>query len=575
MEKIWKIADPIKPEHQKKFAELDPVIIQLLANRGLKTQEEIDEFLNPDYSQDLHDPFLFSQMNTAVDRIYKAIESKEKIVIYGDYDADGVMSSSIIYSLIREIGKQMSFSEERLGYYIPHRDLEGYGLNQAAAESIAKEECELLITTDCGISNYNEVEWLQKNGVDVIIIDHHQVPDKPPPAIIIHTFIAGEVYPFKPLAAAGVAFKVACALIKVGQEKGLDFSEGYEKWFLDMVAIATVTDLAPLLGENRTLEKFGLLVLNKTRRIGLRKLIEKTGTPLGKINSRTVGFQIGPRINAASRIDHADQAFALVNTEDVSEAEKLAEQLNQLNIERQGITQTIYQQALEQIGEVGDMKIIFAKSESWAPGLVGLVAGKIAELYYRPTFVIGHEAGKWIASGRSIPEYDIAQALHQAEEHFTRFGGHCGASGFDLKSEKDYDEVVKKLSKHAEQELAGVELVPKIDIELELPLEKASFELARKIFEFAPFGMANPQPIFIAKDLTVISFEAMGADLTHLKIMVNEANGKAYKIIGFNISERIQELKIGVKMDLVYELGINEWNGNQELQFKIIDFKIK
>jgi len=575
MEKLWKIADPIEPEHQKKFAELDPVIVQLLANRGLKTQEEIDEFLNPDYSQDLHDPFLFSQMNAAIDRIFKAIDGKEKIVVYGDYDADGVTSSSIIYSLIREIGQQMDFPKDKLDYYIPHRDLEGYGLNQEAAEGITKDGCELLITTDCGISNFNEVEWLQKNNVDVIIIDHHQIPDKLPPAIIIHTFAPGEVYPFKPLVAAGVAFKTACALIEASQEKGLDFPEGYEKWFLDLVAIATVTDLAPLLGENRTLEKYGLIVLNKTRRIGLKKLIEKTGTPFGKINSRTVGFQIGPRINAASRIDHANHAFALVNTEDAGEAERLAEQLNRLNIERQGITEKNHQQALEQIGEVGDRKILFAKDESWAPGLVGLVAGRICEQYYRPTFIIGHEAGKWIASGRSIPEYDIAQALHQAEEHFTRFGGHSGASGFDLKSEKDYDAVVKKLSKHAEKELAKVELVPKIDIELELSLEKASFELARKIFEFAPFGMANPQPIFVAKDLTVISFEAMGADLSHLKIMANEANGKVHKIIGFNISERIQELKIGANMDLVYELGINEWNGNQELQFKIIDFKIK
>jgi len=575
MKKAWKIAEPVSAEHCRNFPEVDPIALQLLWNRGLKTQEEIDEFLNPDYSQDLHDPFLFTKMREAVERIFQAIEKKQKIVVYGDYDADGVTSSTIIFSALKQIGRQMDFPVDNLDYYIPHRDLEGYGLNQAAVEKIVKKGCELLITTDCGISNFDEITWLKENNVDVIVVDHHQVPDKLPPAIIIHTSTPGEIYPFKPLPAAGVAFKVSCALIKEAQERGLDFPEGHEKWFLDLVAIATVTDLMPLLGENRTLEKFGLIVLNKTRRIGLKKLIDKTVSQMGRINAHAVGFQIGPRLNAASRMDHANQAFELLNTEDAEQAEILAEQLNQLNIERQAMTEKIFQQALNKIGEVGESKIIFAEDESWTPGLVGLVAGKIADLYYRPVILIGQEAGKWIGSGRSIPEYDITAALHQAEEHFARFGGHSGACGFDLKSKSELKPVIKKLTAHAKKELSKIELVPSISIECLLDLDKASFELAEKLFSFAPFGMANPKPIFLAQDLTVVSFEAMGADLSHLKIMANSSEGKVKKIIGFRMSERIQELKIGAKIDLVYELGINEWNGNRELQFKIIDFMVK
>lgn len=568
------MAKPISLDIRKQFVELDPIILQLLVNRGLKTQEEIDEFLNPDYSQDLHDPFLFTKMKEVVERVFKAIENKEKIVIYSDYDADGVTSGTIIYSVIKDICKQMGFPLENLNFYIPHRDKEGYGLNQQAIEEIKKDKCNLLITSDLGISNYDEIYWLKENNIDVIVIDHHQIPDKLPPALIVHTSAPGEIYPFKYLAAVGVAFKVACALIKIAQESGLDFTEGYEKWFLDLVAIATVTDMVPLLGENRTLEKFGLVVLKKTQRPGLRKLIEVTGTPIENITTRTIGFQIGPRLNAASRMDHANRAFCLLNTEDNAEAQKLSQELNGLNIDRQGITKKIFEEAMDQIGQVVDQKFLFAKNKSWTPGIVGLVAGKISELYYRPTIIVGADSENWIGSGRSIPEFDITAALHQAEKHFKRFGGHSGACGFDLNSEKDYDEVVKKLTEYAETELKNQELTPTVNVEAELPLEKASFDIAKKIFDFAPFGMDNPQPVFIAKNLKVVSFEAMGGDLKHLKIMVNEANGKNYKLVGFYLSERIQELKIGATMDLVYELGINEWNGNQELQFKIIDFTI-
>jgi single-stranded-DNA-specific exonuclease len=307
----------------------------------------------------------------------------------------------------------------------------------------------------------------------------------------------------------------------------------------------------------------------------LQKLIGKIRLPRGKINAHTVGFQISPRLNAASRMDHANQAFELLNTDDPQKAEIMAEQLNQLNTERQVLTEKIYNQAIEKIGQVGERKIIICHDHSWSPGLVGLVAGRVCDLYYRPVILIGHEAGKWIGSGRSIEEFDITAALHRVEEHFSRFGVHRGAGGFDLKSKDDLAAVEEKLSKYAQKELGKIELMPSIKIEAEIPLEKANFELAEQIFDFAPFGMANPQPIFVSRGLTVVSFETMGSDLKHLKVMAKAGDDTVKKLVGFNISERIQELKIGAKMDLVYELGINEWNGNRELQFKIVDFMIK
>jgi len=575
MEKKWKIAAPVAIEHRKKFPELEPIILQLLANRGLLTQEEIDEFLNPDYSQDLHDPFLFTKMREACERIIAGLKSGERIVVYSDYDADGVTSGTIIFSTLKEVAQKFNVAAENIGFYIPHRDAEGYGLNQAAIESIAGEGYQLLITTDCGISNYGEIAWLREKGIDVIVVDHHEIPDRLPDALIIHTNAPGEIYPFKPLAAAAVAFKTASALMEAARESGADIPAGSEKWLLDLVAIATVTDMMPLLRENRTLLKYGLVVLNKTRRIGLEKLIARIGTPLGKVNAHAIGFQIGPRLNAASRMDHANQAFYLLNADEPGEADRLAAKLDNLNRERQESTENVYRQALEIIGEVNGQKILFAKSADWSPGIVGLVAGRIAEKYYRPVILIGCDSGKWIGSGRSIPEFDITAALHAAEKYFARFGGHPGACGFDLANEKDYEKVVKKISAVAEKELRDVELAPSVAIEAALPLDKASFEIAGKIFEFAPFGIDNPTPVFIDRDLTVLSFEAMGGDLTHLKVMVKTREGNIKKIVGFRIADRIQELRIGAGMELVYELGINEWNGNQELQFKIIDFIIK
>ncbi|MBU0648836.1 single-stranded-DNA-specific exonuclease RecJ [Patescibacteria group bacterium] len=570
----WKLAEPISLAEQRRFPEIHPVVLQLLANRGITTQERIDEFLHPDYSQDVHDPSSFTKMEEVVDRIWRAMEKNEKIVIFSDYDADGVTSGTIIYTAIKEIGARLGFSQDNLDFYIPHREFEGYGMNQPAVEKLATDGANLIITTDCGISNEKEISWLRDKGVETIVIDHHQVPDKLPPALIIHTFAPGEIYPFKPLAAVSVVFKVARALFDRAREQGMDFPTGYEKWFLDLVAIATVTDMVPLVGENRTLVKYGLTVLNKTRRVGLKKLIQTTATPLGKINARAIGFQIGPRLNAASRMENGSSAFRLLITDDEKEAEELAVRLNQLNQDRQAKTQEIFEQAMQILGDVGQRKILSAANEAWPPSIVGLVAGKICDRYYCPTILIGQQSGKWFGSGRSIAELDITRLLHHAEEHLERFGGHAGACGFTLNSKDDIEPFFEKIKQKAHAELAGQKLKPKIQIDCEMNLEEADFDLAARIADFAPFGQENPMPLFFAKDLTVASFEALGTDQKHVKILVKTPSQDIKKLIGFGMADRIEELEVGASMKLVYELGVNEWNGNQELQFKIIDFKL-
>ena len=337
MDKIWQVAESLKQKDFDKFPEINPIVLQLLFNRSINNQKRIDQFLNPDYGENLHDPFLFSEMTKAVKRILTAVEKKEKIVVYGDYDADGVCSSTVLAELLRELGDTPEV-------YIPFRETEGYGLNEEAAKKLAKKGAQLLITVDCGISNKKEVELLKKAGVDVIITDHHHEPLETPEALaILNPNLEKEKYPFKSLTGCGVAFKLAQAIIQKHKDyKVNQLEEGFEKWLLDVVAIGTIADLQPLLDENRVLVKYGLVVLQKTKRLGLLKLIEKMSKNLTQIDERVVGWQIAPRINAAGRLNHASSAFELLMTDEATQAENLAQELNQTNQERQQITEKMY-----------------------------------------------------------------------------------------------------------------------------------------------------------------------------------------------------------------------------------------
>lgn len=570
----WKIAEQISDDFKNKFPEIDPVILQLLANRGIKTQEQIDEFLYPDYSQDIHDPYLFLDMEKAVGKIFLALEKKEKIIVHGDYDADGVCSALVVVSALSAMGADVQV-------YLPHRELEGYGLNMQTVEELGKNGVNLIITTDCGISNRLEIKRAAELGMDVIVTDHHAEPPNLPEAAfaIIDPHLSREKYPFRDLAGAGVAFKLVQAILKSSQFKfgSLQFDpEAFEKWLLDLVAIATITDIMPLLGENRTLVKYGLLVLNKTQRIGLKKLIDSLGLNKNKdLDAKNVAFQIGPRLNAAGRIDHANQAYELLKTDDVVEVQNLVDALNKTNEGRQGLSERVMAEARAQIGEdIGEQKVLFAKGDGWPVGIVGLVAGKIAENFWRPTFIMTEREEDIMGSGRSIPEFDITEGLHEAKDFLSHYGGHAGACGFTLKNKKDLKKFEKILKKFAEQKLSGLELLPTLNIDAEVRLEKINWELFELLEKFAPFGKANERPRYLGREFTVESFESVGTNGNHLRINLSQGNGVRKKFIGFCFGEWCQKLKVGDKIDVVFEVDVNEWNGNRELQMKIIDLKL-
>ena len=570
----WKVAELISEEFKNKFPEIDPVILQLLANRGIKTQEQIDEFLYPDYSQDIHDPFLFLDMEKAVERIFSALQRGEKIMVHGDYDADGVCSALVVVNALEAM-------DAKVDVYLPHRELEGYGLNMQTVEELGKNGVKLIITTDCGISNREEIKRAAELGMDVIVTDHHAEPlNLPEDAFaIIDPHLKRERYPFKQLSGAGVAFKFVQAILRsprfAASNIQLD-TEAFEKWLLDLVAIATITDIMPLLGENRTLVKYGLLVLNKTQRLGLKKLIESLGLNKAKdLDAKNVAFQIGPRLNAAGRIDHANQAYELLKTDDAAEVQNLVDALNKTNEGRQNLSERVTAEVKAQIGEdIGEEKVLFALGEGWPIGIVGLVAGKIADNFWRPTFVMTEKEGKIMGSGRSIPEFDMMEGLRAAKEFLSHYGGHAGACGFTLKEKKDLKKFKKALQKFAEKKLAGLDLVPTLNIDAEVKLEKINWELFELLEKFSPFGKNNERPRYLGRGLTVESFLGVGTNGNHLRINLSHENGQKKKFIGFCFGNWCEKLKAGDKIDVVFEVDVNEWNGNRELQMKIIDLKL-
>ncbi len=559
MKQKWVIKDKINKEDLNKFPEINPVILQLLYDRGLKTQAEIDEFLLPDYSQDIHDPFLFSDMQKVVKRINRAKENNEKIVIYGDYDADGVCGTSILARLFKELDIQFDV-------YLPHRELEGYGLNEKAIIEIAKAKAKLIITVDCGISNVKEVDLANSLGLEVIITDHHGLPEVVPKAFgIIHSGLDTK-YPFKYLAGGGVAFKLAQAFLK-----GTKY-EILEKWLLDLVAISTVADMVPLIGENRTLVKYGLIVLSKTKNLGLQKLIEITGINIDKIDTFTIGYQIAPRINAAGRMAHANNAYQLLTTDNIEEAITIAHSLNKSNTERQSLTDKIVMEVLEQIGSVKKESVLYAKGSDWPAGLIGLVASKIVRQYFRPVLIFSEVDNLLVASARSIEEFNLIEALNELKDYFVKYGGHKGAAGFSMEPNK-YEDFKKEFTKLVKKKLKDIELLPRIDIDLEIKLNEINWPIIELLLSFEPYGQGNLRPKFRINDLKIVNLETVGNDQKHLRLILSDGELER-KVIAFGFGECNQELELGQKIDIICEISINQWNGNKEIQLSLIDFKV-
>jgi single-stranded-DNA-specific exonuclease len=569
MQKIWKINKKAPPGFLEKFPEYSRLTLQLLWDRGLKTQKAIDEFFNPDYDEDLHDPFLLKDVRKTIKRIHRAAKKREKVAIFADYDADGICGAV----LLSEILKSVEIHPE---IYIPDRNKEGYGLNLKAIEEIAKKSVSLVMTIDCGITDFQEVKLANKLGMDVIIVDHHEVLKKMPSALaIINPKQKGDKYPFKELAATGVAFKLVQAFFKT--EK---MPIAKEKWLLDLVAIATVTDSMFLLGENRTLVRYGLIVLSQTKRIGLTELMKKARIkPIfnpqtfdTNLNTYTLGYILGPRLNAASRIDHGTVAYRLLTASSEEEAREIAQQLEEKNQQRQRTMGRILKEARSRaLQHSKNKKIIFEGDEDWIAGIIGLVAQKLTDEFWRPCFVYQKMKDYSTGSVRGVPGFSVIDALTHCQKLLIEYGGHQGAAGFKVlnKNLKKLEDLLERISSKG---LTKEELIPYLNIDAEVEANNLDWRAFQEINNFAPFGEGNPAPLFLLKGVKVSGIKSVGKNNGHLKLFL-EKESKKFQAIGFGLADFCDKIRIGDKIDVVFELIANEWNGTKELQLKIMDLK--
>ena len=581
MKKQWFAAPVVGQAFINQFPQYDAIVVQLLFNRKLEDQKIIDEFFSSSYQENVHDPFLFNDMEKVVKMIFKAIEEKKKIVVFGDFDADGVTSTAVMSSVLKAFAANVDV-------YIPHREKEGYGLNKKSVQKLKDNNVDLIITVDCGISNHEEVELIHELGMEIIITDHHYEPLIIPKAdAIINAHLKKEKYPFQFLAGVGVAYKVAQALLSYGKENGilLDdyydklFSgyEGFEKWLLDLVAIGTVADCVPLVGENRTLVKYGLIVLGQSKRIGLMRLMEVINVNFNDISTITIGYQIAPRINAAGRLVNAKIAYDLLMAVDEEEANKLVDELNEINVARQKLTEKIFREAKAQVEEQKNDRMMIAAGEDWPIGVIGLVAGKLAESYNSPILVMSNSKGTYQGSGRSVDGFNIVGALQSMEDYFSHYGGHAQACGFTLQSNDVLEDFTKSLKELAHSKLEETELTPMVNIDAEINFKQISWKLYEELEKFTPFGEGNPKPLFMAKNVKVVQMQTVGKDGRHLRLLLKQDSSPMFwKSIGFGLGEIWSDiLQTGDYIDLVFSVQLNEWNGNRELQLHLKDIKLK
>ncbi len=564
--KTWKILSQAPESFKTKFPQYSQIILNLIYHRLPHNLVNIENFFNPDYTKTLHSPFLFKDMSKAVKRILEAVDKKEKIAIFGDYDVDGVTSVLILCDTLSALGSEPTV-------YIPDRKDEGYGLNFPAITEFKKKKIKLLITVDCGVRDIEEIEKANKLGLDVIITDHHLPGRELPKALaIINPRLKNERYPFKDLAGVGVAYKLALALIKEVPEQ---FPAGFEKWLLDLVALGTVADMVPLLGENRTLVKYGLVVLNKTRRLGLQELFKtarlnfSSKNPLG---TSQIGFQIAPRINSAGRIDHANFAFALLNTQEKAEAQKIASNLEEKNSQRQKITHEIVQKIEEKVDK--NQKLIFVGQKGWPIGILGLVAGKICEKFARPTFVYTIKDQLCRGSIRSLGKFKVVATLEECRDLLIDYGGHDFAGGFSFNIQNE-KKLAKKLQKIADKLLSEKDLVQEIQIDGRISLTEVNQKMYKDLKKLEPFGSGNPAPLFLAEKVKVFGCNIIGSDNKHLKIWFQDGE-QYFEAIAFGKGNRHGSLVTNKNtfLDIIFEISSDEWNGEKKLTLIIRDFRI-
>jgi len=551
----WHLLPPIPDRLLANISGLPRLIAQLLFSRGLADPSRLESFIAADKRLS-SDPFLLPDMHQAVARIYRALLSGENIAIYGDFDADGITATALMM-------KGLSILEGKTIPYLPHRLTEGHGLKKAALERLHRQGVSLVVTVDCGITGVAEVKKARKMGLDIVITDHHTPPDELPPAVaLVNPKLPDSNYPFSELAGVGVAFKLLQALFQgIGKEKQID-------GLIDLVALGTVADVMPLLGENRYLVKEGLKLINASPRPGLREILMQAGLPIGSTDSENISWVIAPRLNTASRLEHAQPSYELLMTESPERAHLLAVWLEQKNAERQRITAKAAQQAREQVLTEGVSPILMVGGADYPAGISGLVASRLAEEFYRPAIVV--RVGKTISTGscRSIPEFNIILALNQCSSLFTQFGGHAQAAGFALPT-RNLPRLHEILLNIATTELAGVDLRSKLDIDAEVTLTDLGGDTFMAIQQLAPFGQGNPAPTFLSRRVDVADLRTMGTNGEHLRLKVRQG-GTVWNAVGFGLGNNLAE--IVSPLDIVYNLEIDRWGGEETLRLNIQDF---
>jgi single-stranded-DNA-specific exonuclease len=560
---VWQLFKPEASlaETLSRELKISPLIAQVLINRGIKSVEEADVFLNSRLAH-LRDPLEIPNIVQAARRVLLAKEKGEKVLVFGDYDVDGVTGTSILLHTLKLLGIQAS-------YYIPHRYGEGYSLSLESVGKIAQSGVKLVVTVDCGISNHAEIEKANSLGLDVVVTDHHNLPKDLPPAyaVVNPKLIPGE-HPSRHLSGAGVAFKFAWALLRVSGVKDSVFLTS----LLDLASLGTISDVVPLTAENRILAVGGLKLINERKRLGIKHLADAASL-YGKISVKNIYFGLAPRINAAGRLEHASKSVELLLTDDAGQAKALAEELNQINVRRRGIGSEIKEDVFSRLSEdyIAENKVVVLSGENWHPGVIGIVASQVVDRYSRPAILVGVNEGIGRGSARSVEGLNIFKLLDSCRDLFSDFGGHEGAAGFEI-SPENIPELKSKLRKEVDKFISLDDLRPKIAIDAELAPSKISMSFIKELEVFDPHGEGNPLPVFMSRNLKLYDMRKVGSTKRHLKAKFTDGE-VTLDTIGFDMGSYAEQLSYDNSYDIAYKLETNEWDGFEVAQLSLIDVR--
>ena len=539
---------------------------RILAARGLNDVSARQAFLSPDYAATKYDPFLLSEMDKAVERLVLARQKQEKIVIYGDYDIDGLSATALLLDAFH------SFGFQHLDAFIPNRFVEGYGMTIGAVNKVCDMGAQLIVTVDCGSLCHTEIAYAADLGIDTVVTDHHNIaPTRPPAVATVNPKYADHEYPFRDLCGAGVAFKLVQAL----QTRLDGLPDGYEKWLLDLVALGTVCDIVTLADENRANVYWGLEVLKKQRRTGLKALMAVSGIEPGTVNARHLGFGLGPRMNAAGRLDTAQHSLDMLTATDGIEVLAASEKLEAFNVERRSIQDEIFKQACEQADGMADDRVLVVASEGWNHGVIGIVASKLVETYKKPVFIIGIRGDTATGSARSFGNFSAADAVRAADDIILRGGGHSAAAGVTLEAaqipafRRRVNEFYDSLNLTDQVQF----LQPSADVEIK-DFTEITEELVEQIARMEPFGNGNPEPILKIARAVVVSARRMGANGQHVKMTLRDADGKTLQMLAFNAPESFFR-EPGDEIAVWFQPNINEWNGARIVEGRLLHVELQ